>query len=182
MSRQFKWADFVTKISQFSWHLPYECNYPHSVVQVSPNQFSWTKNCYDLPSDPTQQLDPPSWFSRLYFWSAEFCPSCALFSPAIFKHTWREVVRVFFCVKMAELAAPLDEKNDGAITEDEAALYDRQIRLWGLDAQKRFVSGSGKMTFKSLYSIWIAQKHHFGDRVKLLNLMKALVVIRVAIS
>lgn len=25
------------------------------------------------------------------------------------------------------------------ITEDEAALYDRQIRLWGLDAQRRFV-------------------------------------------
>jgi len=25
-----------------------------------------------------------------------------------------------------------------AITEDEAALYDRQIRLWGLDAQKRW--------------------------------------------
>lgn len=24
------------------------------------------------------------------------------------------------------------------ITEDEAALYDRQIRLWGLDAQKRW--------------------------------------------
>ena len=23
------------------------------------------------------------------------------------------------------------------ITEDEAQLYDRQIRLWGLDAQKR---------------------------------------------
>mgnify|MGYP002787976034 CR=1 FL=1 len=23
------------------------------------------------------------------------------------------------------------------ITEDEAALYDRQIRLWGVDAQKR---------------------------------------------
>ena len=23
------------------------------------------------------------------------------------------------------------------ITEDEAALYDRQIRLWGLDAQRR---------------------------------------------
>ena len=32
------------------------------------------------------------------------------------------------------------ETNEGAIiTEDEAALYDRQIRLWGLDAQKRFV-------------------------------------------
>lgn len=24
------------------------------------------------------------------------------------------------------------------ITEDEAALYDRQIRLWGLDAQRRY--------------------------------------------
>jgi len=29
------------------------------------------------------------------------------------------------------------EKETGVITEDEAALYDRQIRLWGLDAQKR---------------------------------------------
>lgn len=25
------------------------------------------------------------------------------------------------------------------LTEDEAELYDRQIRLWGLDSQKRFV-------------------------------------------
>lgn len=30
-----------------------------------------------------------------------------------------------------------DEQNGNTITEDEAALYDRQIRLWGLDAQKR---------------------------------------------
>lgn len=29
------------------------------------------------------------------------------------------------------------EKTSEKITEDEAALYDRQIRLWGLDAQKR---------------------------------------------
>ncbi|XP_069194852.1 SUMO-activating enzyme subunit 1 [Procambarus clarkii] len=29
------------------------------------------------------------------------------------------------------------EKHAETITEDEAALYDRQIRLWGLDAQKR---------------------------------------------
>ena len=29
------------------------------------------------------------------------------------------------------------EKEASVITEDEAALYDRQIRLWGLDAQKR---------------------------------------------
>ncbi|ROT64429.1 SUMO-activating enzyme subunit 1 [Penaeus vannamei] len=32
------------------------------------------------------------------------------------------------------------EKNLTNITEDEAALYDRQIRLWGLDAQKRLRS------------------------------------------
>ncbi|XP_076832419.1 SUMO-activating enzyme subunit 1 isoform X2 [Brachyhypopomus gauderio] len=29
------------------------------------------------------------------------------------------------------------EKEDNVITEEEAAQYDRQIRLWGLDAQKR---------------------------------------------
>uniref|UniRef100_A0A2P2HZY8 SUMO-activating enzyme subunit 1 n=2 Tax=Hirondellea gigas TaxID=1518452 RepID=A0A2P2HZY8_9CRUS len=35
----------------------------------------------------------------------------------------------------------LDHKSQ-AITEDEAALYDRQIRLWGLDAQKRLRASS----------------------------------------
>ena len=29
---------------------------------------------------------------------------------------------------------------DKEITEDEAALYDRQIRLWGVDAQKKILS------------------------------------------
>ena len=28
-------------------------------------------------------------------------------------------------------------KVDQIITEDEAALYDRQIRLWGVEAQKK---------------------------------------------
>jgi len=28
-------------------------------------------------------------------------------------------------------------KVDQAITEDEEALYDRQIRLWGVEAQKK---------------------------------------------
>ena len=28
-------------------------------------------------------------------------------------------------------------KVDQVMTEDEAALYDRQIRLWGVDAQKK---------------------------------------------
>jgi hypothetical protein len=37
------------------------------------------------------------------------------------------------------------ERNSGdndnkAFTDDEAALYDRQIRLWGVDAQKRYES------------------------------------------
>lgn len=34
------------------------------------------------------------------------------------------------------------EKEDNIISEEEAAQYDRQIRLWGLDAQKRFVDNS----------------------------------------
>ena len=29
-------------------------------------------------------------------------------------------------------------KEDPIISEEEAAQYDRQIRLWGLDAQKRY--------------------------------------------
>jgi hypothetical protein len=28
-------------------------------------------------------------------------------------------------------------RDDKGITEDEAALYDRQIRLWGVEAQKK---------------------------------------------
>jgi len=31
------------------------------------------------------------------------------------------------------------EQDSLTLTEDEAALYDRQIRLWGLDAQKRYM-------------------------------------------
>ena len=31
----------------------------------------------------------------------------------------------------------MEQQENAAITEAEAALYDRQIRLWGLDAQKR---------------------------------------------
>ena len=35
-------------------------------------------------------------------------------------------------------------KEEVMISEAEAALYDRQIRLWGLEAQKRFVSWTFK--------------------------------------
>lgn len=33
----------------------------------------------------------------------------------------------------------LQKEQMPTITEDEAALYDRQIRLWGLDAQRRYL-------------------------------------------
>lgn len=32
-----------------------------------------------------------------------------------------------------------EEGGPGGISEEEAAQYDRQIRLWGLEAQKRSV-------------------------------------------
>ena len=38
---------------------------------------------------------------------------------------------------MVENPSVMDDQKGSPITEDEAALYDRQIRLWGLDAQKR---------------------------------------------
>uniref|UniRef100_A0A8U8B469 Uncharacterized protein n=1 Tax=Geospiza parvula TaxID=87175 RepID=A0A8U8B469_GEOPR len=36
-----------------------------------------------------------------------------------------------------------DESSPGGISEEEAAQYDRQIRLWGLEAQKRSVGPGG---------------------------------------
>lgn len=49
-------------------------------------------------------------------------------------------VREHFVLERGNFCNPSmsDERNGTAITEDEAALYDRQIRLWGLDAQKRY--------------------------------------------
>jgi len=43
------------------------------------------------------------------------------------------------------------EKEDNIISEEEAAQYDRQIRLWGLDAQKRFVENVHKEQTYSCY-------------------------------
>ena len=61
--------------------------------------------------------------------------------PASSRHIWiAEVSRfsyLFIHQKMVENPRVTDEQNGAVITEDEAALYDRQIRLWGLDAQKR---------------------------------------------
>jgi len=38
---------------------------------------------------------------------------------------------------MVEKVNTMDQEQSGQISEQEAQLYDRQIRLWGLDAQKR---------------------------------------------
>lgn len=47
------------------------------------------------------------------------------------------------------------EKEDTIISEEEAAQYDRQIRLWGLDAQKRFVDKGFEQKTKLIYILWI---------------------------
>lgn len=56
---------------------------------------------------------------------------------------------------MVENPRVTDEQNGAVITEDEAALYDRQIRLWGLDAQKRLeisnVSSCRQDSFKPIF-------------------------------
>ena len=61
--------------------------------------------------------------------------------PASSRHIWIAEVSwfsyLFIHQKMVENPRVTDEQNGAVITEDEAALYDRQIRLWGLDAQKR---------------------------------------------
>ena len=59
-----------------------------------------------------------------------------------------QLTHVFFCVSFSFRTVSLSlklflcdmhEKSEVTnITEDEAALYDRQIRLWGLDAQRRY--------------------------------------------
>lgn len=46
-----------------------------------------------------------------------------------------------------------DESSPGGISEEEAAQYDRQIRLWGLEAQKRSV-GLGELFGGVIYGLW----------------------------
>lgn len=50
--------------------------------------------------------------------------------------------RIYIVITLLQWIEMIDmiEKEDPVISEEEAAQYDRQIRLWGLDAQKRFVS------------------------------------------
>jgi len=47
------------------------------------------------------------------------------------------------------------KKNMAGITEDEAALYDRQIRLWGLEAQQRFFNSFLILIFEKIFQISI---------------------------
>ena len=79
--------------------------------------------------------------------------------PASSRHIWiTEISRfsyLFIHQKMVENPRVTDEQNGTVITEDEAALYDRQIRLWGLDAQKRLeisnVSSCRQDSFKPIF-------------------------------
>lgn len=79
--------------------------------------------------------------------------------PASSRHIWiTEISRfiyLFIHQKMVENPRVTDEQNGSVITEDEAALYDRQIRLWGLDAQKRLeisnVSSCRQDSFKHIF-------------------------------
>ena len=41
------------------------------------------------------------------------------------------------------------QNSEICITEDEAQLYDRQIRLWGLDAQKRLRGARYYFSYKN---------------------------------
>ena len=79
--------------------------------------------------------------------------------PASSRHIWitelSRFIYLFIHQKMVENPRVTDEQNGSVITEDEAALYDRQIRLWGLDAQKRLeisnVSSCRKDSFKPIF-------------------------------
>ena len=44
-----------------------------------------------------------------------------------------------------------EKESSAAITEAEAALYDRQIRLWGLDAQKRWTNNQQMKCLESIF-------------------------------
>lgn len=60
--------------------------------------------------------------------------------PAAVGGAWgRRVVAVGRTREQAARAGAMVEKEEagGGISEEEAAQYDRQIRLWGLEAQKR---------------------------------------------
>lgn len=43
------------------------------------------------------------------------------------------------------------ESNGIELTEQEAELYDRQIRLWGLDSQKRYAIEKYKNNFNCVH-------------------------------
>lgn len=56
-------------------------------------------------------------------WSAIFTPSCG------FQLLQRGISNIFLRLMTME-----------GLTEEEAAIYDRQLRVWGVEAQQRFVS------------------------------------------
>jgi hypothetical protein len=54
------------------------------------------------------------------------------------------------------------EEAGGGISEEEAAQYDRQIRLWGLDAQKR--SGPAQLEARTIWRGRLVDPRRSGPR------------------
>ncbi len=47
------------------------------------------------------------------------------------------IIRVITTKWKMETLMEMNQSSEAGLTADEAEQYDRQIRLWGLDAQKR---------------------------------------------
>ena len=60
-----------------------------------------------------------------------------MFASLIFSESFNhDIIHKLLTVLQSEMIDMI-AKEDPIISEEEAAQYDRQIRLWGLDAQKR---------------------------------------------
>lgn len=65
------------------------------------------------------------------------------------------------------LPAKMVEINATELTEDEAELYDRQIRLWGLDSQKRLLKFTNSRTHNArLFCSALWSNERFSDNLR----------------
>ena len=113
--RDRKWSSTVSNITEIFWSF----NFPnHWKAPFSKNAGTHSADIHNL----------------------HVRQSAGYFS-GISRHIWitenSRFIYLFIHQRMVENPRVTNEQNGAVITEDEAALYDRQIRLWGLDAQKR---------------------------------------------
>lgn len=74
-----------------------------------------------------------------------------------------QVIWISFKMVSAESAngvidSSVDKESVKTFTDDEAALYDRQIRLWGVDAQKRYAK---RIFFRSINEMKVIIIHNY---------------------